>query len=75
MSIDQTLVGARDLQVEMLALVEKVLTHRPRARRGMFHIEPVHLLYRFFVFWSFALRLVVNGVDADAQQLALLPYA
>ena len=55
-------------------LVEKVLTHRPRARRGMFHIEPVHLLHRFFVFWSFALGLVVDGVAADPQKLALFRF-
>ena len=66
---------ADPLQVEMQALVEQVLTHRPRARRGVFHIEPVHLLHRFFVFWSFALGLVVDGVAADAQKLALFPYA
>ena len=53
----------------MQALVEKVLTHRPRARRGMFHIEPVHLLHRFFVFWSFALGLVVDGVAAEIIRL------
>ena len=63
------------LQVDVQALVHQVQLYRPCARSGMFHIEPVHFLHRFFVLRSFALGLVVDGVAADAQKLALLPYA